>query len=73
MKKEELFEIMEDIDEKYLEIADTYKINKKKKNWIKGLAVAACLALIIGFAFGNLNKTGDFTIVYASELGSSKK
>lgn len=73
MKKEELFEIMEDIDEKYLEIADTYKINKKKKNWIKGFAVAACLALIIGLAFGNLYKTSDFTIVYASELGSGKK
>lgn len=73
MKKEDLFEIMEDIDEEYLEIADTYKINKKKKIWVMGLAVAACLMLIFGIAFGNIYKTSNFTTVYASELGSDKK
>lgn len=29
MKKEELFETIENIDEKYIEIADTYKTKQK--------------------------------------------
>ncbi|MDY3854592.1 MAG: hypothetical protein SO170_06540 [Butyribacter sp.] len=73
MKKEELFETMEDIDKKYLEIADTYKPKKKRKIRMKGLAIAACLMLILNFIFGNLFTSTSFVTVYASELGSDKK
>lgn len=73
MKKEELFESMENIDKKYLEIADKYNPKKKKKIWVKGLSAVACLALILSFIFGKLFTSTNFATVYASELGSDKK
>lgn len=48
MKKEELFEYINDIDEKYIKIADEYKIKNKLTVWIKWTVVAACLCMIVG-------------------------
>lgn len=47
MKKEELYEAMNDIDEEYLELADTYKSKKKNRVWVKWLAATACLFLVL--------------------------
>ncbi|MCR5374725.1 MAG: hypothetical protein K6E39_05065, partial [Lachnospiraceae bacterium] len=65
MKKEELFEVLEDIDPSSVEKARIYK---KKKNgiWTKAVAAVACLAIIIGAIWGvpslrnagSLNNTG---------------
>lgn len=51
MKKEELFETIENIDEKYIEIADTYKTKQKHFAWIKLVTTAACLFIIVGVLY----------------------
>lgn len=73
MRKEELFETIEDIDKKYLEIADTFKPKKKRKIWVKGLTAVACLALILIFTISKSFTSRNIVKVYASELGSDER
>lgn len=48
MNKEDLFENMSEIDDTYIDRADTYKTKKKMAVWVKCAATAACLCLVIG-------------------------
>lgn len=48
MKKEDLYEIMGDIDEKYIEEARTEKTKKKFPEWARFLSIAACFCLVAG-------------------------
>lgn len=45
MKKEELYETLEGIDDKFINEADIVKLKKKPSIWIKWVSVAACLCL----------------------------
>lgn len=73
MKKEVLFETIEDIDKKYIEIADTFKTEKKRVIWMKGLAAAACVALILSLTISKSLNSQSFVTVYASEPGSDER
>ena len=73
MKEEELFETIEDIDKKYIEIADTFKTEKKRVIWMKGLAAAACVALILSLTISKSLNSQSFVTVYASEPGSDER
>lgn len=73
MKKGELFETIEDIDKKYIEIADTFKTEKKRVIWMKGLAAAACVALILSLTISKSLNSQSFVTVYASEPGSDER
>ena len=73
MKKEELFETIEDIDKKYIEIADTFKTEKKRVIWMKGLAAVACVALILSLTISKSLNSQSFVTVYASEPGSDER
>lgn len=73
MKKEELFETIEDIDKKYIEIADAFKTEKKRVIWMKGLAAAACVALILSLTISKSLNSQSFVTVYASEPGSDER
>lgn len=73
MKKEELFETIEDIEKKYIEIADTFKTEKKRVIWMKGLAAAACVALILSLTISKSLNSQSFVTVYASEPGSDER
>lgn len=59
MTKEMLYEILEDVDEKYVEEA---RVPQKKKRplWVKWGVLAACLCLVIGIGIqvGNWNENG---------------
>ena len=61
MKKEELFETIEQIDKKYLEIADTFKPKKKRAIWVNGLAAVACLALILSLTSSKFELNDSYT------------
>lgn len=50
MKKEDLFEILQDIDEQKITEARNYRINRRSV-WIKWSAVAACLVVLFGALF----------------------
>lgn len=73
MKKEELFEVIEDIDNKYLETADTFKPKKKRNIWVIGLAAATCMMLIFGVTIIKSVTPSNFVAVYASEFGSDER
>lgn len=47
MKEEKLFEIMEDIDEKYIDEARQTKKKGKKPIWMKWIAAAACFCVCL--------------------------
>lgn len=51
MKKEELFEVLEEIDPSIVGQAREYK-GRKRKTWVKWTAMAACAALIVGVTIG---------------------
>lgn len=51
MKKEELFKAMEDIDDKSIEKAGSYKAVRKRPAWVKWGLPAVCAALILGVLF----------------------
>lgn len=51
MRKEELFEALEDIDPISVKEAMIYR-GKKKFTWMKWVAAAACAAIIVGAVFG---------------------
>ena len=73
MKKEELFETINNIDNKYLEIAETFASKKKRKIWMKSIVTVACLFLVLGLII-NKQYTSDRSVtVYAFENGSEKK
>ncbi|MGN0423765.1 MAG: hypothetical protein ACI4FY_00470 [Acetatifactor sp.] len=48
MNREELFEALGQVDETFLELADTYQPRKNRFVMAKGLTAAACLVLTIG-------------------------
>lgn len=48
MKKDELFESMNEVDDKYIEIADNYKGKKKITPYVRWIAMAACICLAVG-------------------------
>lgn len=54
MKNEKLYEVLGDINEKYVKEAREYR-NTKKSIWIKWGAMAACLCLMIGLVIPILN------------------
>ena len=55
MKEEKIFEIIADINEKYIAEAKIKPKKKKKQVWIKWIAAAACLCLIL-VGVWNINK-----------------
>ena len=52
MKNEKIFEAMADIDEKYIAEAKTDTVKTKKKSFVKWVAMAACLAIVLGVGIG---------------------
>lgn len=66
MRKEDLFENINEIDEKYIKIADTYNPKKKSTIWIKCMSVAACLVAIVGIGasvkIANMNQEPSITV-----------
>ena len=75
MKKEELFQTLNDIDERYIEEAKDGKARRKiVMKWKKAAVLAACLCFIVGVRFysGHSNKVVDTKKEEASnESGSS--
>lgn len=63
MKKEDLFETINDIDEKYVKMTDTYKPKKKTAVWLKWVATAACLCLVVSgvLVMVQINKNNTMT------------
>lgn len=60
MRKEDLFENINEIDEKYIKISDTYNPKKKSNSWMKWVATAACLCLVVAGSVTLLsNNSGD--------------
>lgn len=59
MRKEELFEIIGEVDEQKVFAAGITKYSKKKANaiWLKWGALAACLCLVIGLLFNFSNSS----------------
>lgn len=59
MKKEQLYETIGEIDDKYVD--DAHKITKKKarNTWIKWSAIAACICFIVVGAFTILPNNND--------------
>lgn len=47
MKKEELYETLESIDEKFIDEAERIQLKKKQPMWMKWTVAAACLGLIV--------------------------
>lgn len=47
MKKEEIYETINGIDDKYIELAETYTPKKRNKNLVKWTVIAACLCLCL--------------------------
>ena len=57
MKKEDLFETIGGIDDKYVSAAEDNKViemPKRRNNWAKWLATAACICLVLGFGGSKL-------------------
>lgn len=48
MKKEELFEVLGDIDEAHIKAARVVATRIRKPIWIKWTVLAACLCLAVG-------------------------
>lgn len=75
MKKEELYEIIENIDEKIIDEADNYSTKTNQVFWIKYASIAAVFLLAIcGVTFGSRLGTLDNRIetslqVQAAEIG----
>lgn len=58
MKKEDMFEVLNDIDDEYIEQAEK---KSAKKTWVKWAGLAACLCLVIA---------GVFAVFKPSEAGA---
>ena len=75
MKKEELYETIENIDEKFINEAENYSAKRKKASWIKYASIAACFLLVVcGITLGNSlltsdNRTGISLQLQAAEIG----
>ncbi len=65
MKKEDLYELLSDIDEDAVKAAETPPVRKPKLVWIKyAVPAAACIALIVGIAaINNYSDTDIYTDV----------
>ncbi|MBQ7670839.1 MAG: hypothetical protein IJS45_08990 [Clostridia bacterium] len=64
MKKETMYKILGDIDEKTVKAAENAPVKRSRRSWvIKGIAIAACIGLIIG---GGLHFTKTNNMVLAS-------
>lgn len=50
MKKEDLFQAISGVDEKYIQRAQMSSL-KRKKSWTKWVTIAACFCLILGVSF----------------------
>lgn len=48
MKKEELYETIEGIDEKFIDEAERIQLKRKQPVWFKWVSIAACLCLVLG-------------------------
>lgn len=59
MRKEDLFENINEIDEKYIKVADTYNPKKKSNAWMKWVATAACLCLVVVGSVTLLSNNGE--------------
>lgn len=69
MKREELFEVLGDIDENHVMRAREPVKSLKKPLWPKIAAIAACVCVIIaGFVYGKISR-GDFNSVITSHGG----
>lgn len=67
MKKEALYEAMENIDEKFIDEAENYSAKRKKASWRRYASIAACFLLVVcGIIFGNRLLTSD---IQAAEIG----
>ena len=66
MKKETMYEILGDIDEKAVKAAENAPVKRTRRSWvIKGIAIAACIGLIIG---GGLHFTKTNNTVLATKV-----
>lgn len=66
MKKEELYDTIEGIDEKFIDEAETVSIKKKSSKWIQWGTIAACLCLVAGVvAINSKEKTEDANHILA--------
>lgn len=59
MKKEELFEVLGDIDEAHIRVARAVETRIRKPIWIKWTALAACLCLAVGLGALTLSHPQD--------------
>jgi hypothetical protein len=73
MKKEELYEIIEGIDEKYINEAEIVQLKRRRPAWMKWTAVAACLCLIvIGAIQFSVNRNDNTNVQQWSQSISAK-
>ena len=73
MKNEELYDVIGEIDEKYIKDAHHTVKTKSYPLWIKVGAVAACLCLLIGMAFQiKLNKNNPDNVVSGTLMGADE-
>ena len=58
MKKEDLFESIGGIDDRYISAAEEYdkviEMPRRRSNWVKWAATAACICLVLGFGGSKL-------------------
>lgn len=62
MKEEKLFELLSDIEEKYINEARKPAKNNKKKLWFSLVATAACLCIIAGLTMREFNRSDQHVI-----------
>lgn len=72
MKEERILNLLNQVDEKFIKEADPMNKAKKKNNWLKWGAVAACLCLVLVGAFTMLpSQTPGGEIVNNNDVVSS--
>lgn len=72
MKKEQLFELLGDIDENYIHQAHTDTRKKARTVWIRMGAMAACLILIVSVAFTAEASKGSVSNFFAPLFGGAQ-
>lgn len=73
MTKEQLYEVIGDINEKHIKEAENTMKTNKKNNWIKWGAVAACLAIVAVFSISLRSSTVSDADVSSNAEHSSMK
>lgn len=61
MKGEDLLRAMSQVDERYIQEAETAKLSKPKLLWVRWAAAAACLAVVFAVALGNADRKEQLT------------